>query len=183
MKQHIKRYQKYFFLLLLIPGLSTLAACSSLNSSCSDNWKVTGYYTPMENDYRGPDRMIMVRNVGMLSIKEDFLRKVKLEGWGKTRYGWYLGYYSKAWHKSENPLNTKGQPLKMGMVAVDSSLVPLSSRVRIPSLDQVLGKQIFVANDVGGGVKKKHIDIYTGEGIQAKKLAYNVTGKNTVCFK
>jgi 3D (Asp-Asp-Asp) domain-containing protein len=179
------RYKKHFFLLLTISALSTSAACTSftsLQSGCSDNWRVTGYYTPVEDDYQGGKQKIKVRNTGMVSIKKTFLRHVKLEGWGKTSNGWYLGYYDGAWHKSTYPLNSKGQALQKGMVAVDSSMVPLYSRIRIPGLDLVLGQQIFTASDVGTAVRDKHVDIYTGEGAQAKKLAYDITGPNTVCL-
>ncbi len=179
------RYQKHFFLLLTISALSTSAACTSLTSlqyDCSDNWRVTGYYTPVEDDYKGRKQKIKVRNAGMVSIKKNFLRHVKLEGWGKTSNGWYLGYYDGAWHKSTYPLNSKGQALQKGMVAVDSRMDPLYSQIRIPGLGLVFGQQIFTVSDVGAAVRDKHVDVYTGEGAQAKKLAYNITGPNTVCL-
>jgi len=72
--------------------------------------------------------------------------------------------------------------LKLGMVAVDPKFVPLSQRIEIPELEAWLTAKQLLASDVGGGVKKKHIDIYTGEGEEAKKLSFKVTGRRTVCL-
>ena len=179
------RYQKYFFQILIILTLSTSVACTSLTSmkhGCSDNWKVTGYYTPVEDDYLGSRQKVTVQNTGMVAFRKDFIRQVRIEGWGKTRYGWYLGYYRRSWHKSANPLNSKGKILKKGMVAVDSRIVPLSTKIRIPGLYSLLGQETFTASDVGTSVKRKHVDVYTGEGVRAKQLAYKITGQNIVCL-
>ena len=41
---------------LLAMGLSViLSACSQKGPICSDNWRVTGYYTPIETDYQSAD--------------------------------------------------------------------------------------------------------------------------------
>ncbi len=160
-----------------------MSACSFIqNPGCSNDWKITGFYTPVENDYEGPEKDIFVKGEGEIYLKKAFLRDVRIEGWGKTRYGWYLGYYGKSWHSNIAALNTSGKPLTVGMVAVDPRIIPLSSRIRIPELSSLLGGEPLIASDVGVSVKKKHIDVYAGEGNKAKKLSYKITGQNSVCF-
>lgn len=179
------RSQKHIFILVIISTLITSAACApitAIKQGCSDNWKLTGYYTPVEDDLLGFKHKISIINTGVFAFRNEFLRQIRVEGWGKTRYGWYLGYYNKAWHKSNYPLNSKGQILKKGMVAVDTSMVPLSTKLRIPGLYELMGQQSFIASDVGVGVRGKHIDIYTGEGGVAKQLAYKITGQSIVCL-
>lgn len=105
-----------------------------------------------------------------------------MEGWGRTQSGWYLGYYSKQWHQSKNPLNAKGKPLVKGVAAVDNRLVQKGSQLVIPGLKETLGFDKFDADDVGSGIKNKHIDIYTGEGNSAKLMTYKITGQQKVCL-
>ena len=110
------------------------------------------------------------------------------EGWGKTRFGWYLGNYNGAWHRSGDPLDANNSPLKANSVAVDNSLIPNDSVVTIPGLPGELSGQKFVANDVGVTVHGKHIDVYTGEGKDAEREMYRVTFEDEgdlqeVCFQ
>ena len=63
------------------------------------------------------------------------------EGWGKTRFGWYLGNYGGAWHKADAPLDADNSPLKTNSVAVDKSLIPTDSIVTIPGLPGEFGKK------------------------------------------
>ncbi|MEF3691970.1 MAG: 3D domain-containing protein [Candidatus Moraniibacteriota bacterium] len=52
-----------------------------------------------------------------------------------------------------------GKVPKVGMVAVDPKLIPLGTQIYIPELDLKL-----VAEDTGGKIKGKRIDIFAGEG-------------------
>lgn len=160
-----------------------LSSCSTISySGCSDNWKVTGFYTPVESDYKGSETTLHVRGQGLIRLKKSFIRTVKIEGWGKTRYGWYLGYYSNAWHSSNSSMNARGAPLRVGMAAVDPDTISLGRQFSIPELTGHFDTKYLTASDVGSAVKRKHIDVYTGEGHSAKKLTYSVTGNKTVCF-
>ena len=163
---------------LLLLGLP---ACASLEPRCSNDWQITGYYTPVEASYDG-DLATIVVDDQQISFASDFLRAVKMEGWGKTDQGWYLGYYSKTWHKSAEPLNRHGKSLQLGMAAVDPTVVAMGTRFYVPSLGHHLGQQVFVAADVGGRIQRKHIDIYTGEGEQAQRATYAVTGTHQLCY-
>src|SRR5205807_1159559 len=86
--------------------------------NCSDGWRITGYYTPIETDFSGAEtREIEIRGVGKESFNADFLKTIFDddqgfgEGWGKTRFGWYLGNYRGGWHKSDAPLDANDKPL------------------------------------------------------------------------
>src|SRR5215467_4752778 len=78
---------------------------------CSEGWRITGYFTPIETDYNsGEMTEIEVGRLGKMSFDSEFIRTVFDEnkgfgeGWGKTRFGWYLGNYRGSWHKSDAPL-------------------------------------------------------------------------------
>jgi len=159
------------------------ASCNTQKLTCQSNWKTTGFYTPFEKDFPILDKKdISVKNYKSLAFNKSFLKTIKTEGWGKTRFGWYLGFYSNQWHKSDSPLNSLGHPLKIGAIAVDNNFIAKNTLVSIPQIQTILGISQFHAVDVGSAIKKQHIDIYTGEGDKAKMLSYKVTGKHQVCF-
>jgi 3D (Asp-Asp-Asp) domain-containing protein len=162
---------------------------------CSEGWRITGYFTPVETDYSsGETTEVEINGVGKMSFDAEFVRTVFDEqkgfgeGWGKTRFGWYLGNFDGGWHKSGEPLDAHNSPLKTNSIAVDNSLIPNDSIVEIPGLPGEYGHEKFVANDVGVTVHGKHIDIYTGEGKDAEREMYRVTFEDDndlqkVCFK
>ena len=163
-------------------------------ANCSDGWRITGYFTPVEGDYTSTEMTeINVGRAGKMSFNADFVRVVfddnkgYGEGWGKTRFGWYLGNYDGRWHRSDVPLGVDNQPLKPNSVAVDPALIPADSTVTIPGLPGEYGKMQFVGNDEGVTVHGKHIDIYTGEGRDARRKMNWVTFEDDdelqrVCF-
>jgi len=159
------------------------ASCNTQKLTCQSSWKTTGFYTPTAKDYPSYfNNKISIKNYKSLKFNESFLKAVRMEGWGKTRFGWYLGFYSNQWHKNNYPLNAMGLPLEIGAIAVDNNLIAKNTLVSIPQIQTILGISQFHAVDVGSAIKKQHIDIYTGEGDKARKLSYKVTGKHQVCF-
>ena len=67
--------------------------------NCSSGWNITGYFTPVEGDYLSPQKKIInVQGVGNMSYNAEFLNDVLSEGWGKTKLGWYIGYWDNTWH-------------------------------------------------------------------------------------
>jgi len=161
---------------------------------CSDGWRITGYFTAIETDYKTePMTEIDIKDVGKMSFNADFVRIVFDEeqgfgeGWGRTRFGWYLGNYDGAWHRSNDPLDSNNAPLRTNSIAVDNALIPYNSVVTIPNLPGNWSGNQFIANDVGVTVHGKHIDIYTGEGKDAESAMYRVTFEDPdnlqrVCF-
>lgn len=152
--------------------------------TCSGGWYVTGYFTPVETEYSGPTSSVSVEGVGSYSFYSSFLTTVQTEGWGKTRYGWYLGYYSNGWHKSSAPLDAAGNPLVDGTVAADRTIIGAGKSVKIPTLPSPWDSKVYTAKDVGGGIIGKEIDVYCGEGSAAEQETYRITSQNNqVCYK
>ena len=153
------------------------------DTACSSKWRVTGYFTPIENEYPEEEQMqINVEKLGHSIHSTAFLDAVKIEGWGRTKEGWYLGRFSNKWHKSKHPLNSIGKPLRTGSIATDKRVIPTGTNLTIPTLPNHLKHQHYVSDDVGSAIKNLHVDIYTGEGRSAEKMTYEITGKDhTVC--
>ena len=164
------------------PSSKVTQKATSQKKECSKGWEITGYFTPVERDYRSFKRNIKVKNTGLKSFPFTFLKAVKMEGWGKTRQGWYLGFYGGVWHKSKTPLDAYGNKLIVGVIATDKKLIPKGRRITIPTLPKHLNTITFTAKDTGGRIRGMHIDLYTGEGRSAEKITYLVTGKqHTIC--
>ncbi len=171
-----------FKVCLLLPFLAVISL-STHGSVCSPNWKITGYYSPIETDFPlAQNAFVHVQNLSRVKFNKLFLKEVKLEGWGKTRYGWYLGYFANKWHKSTIPLDSRGHHLQLGAVAIDKQYLKMGHKISIPQVNNMLGVPWFVARDTGSAIKHKHIDVYTGEGKLAKKTSWQVTGKKQVCI-
>ncbi|MGQ0771266.1 MAG: 3D domain-containing protein [Nitrososphaerota archaeon] len=150
-------------------------------SDCSSGWYVTGYFTPVESDYTG--RFITV-NVDDISynFREDFVTEIKIEGWGKTASGNYLGWFDESFHLSDFPLDAVGNELVVNAIAVDRSIIPANTKITIPSLPSPWDGMVFTGSDIGPAIIGKHIDVYTGEGNDALDEAYRITGHhNIVC--
>ena len=151
------------------------------SAKCTTGWYVTGYFTPVEADYTGATEIINVKG-SSYAFNVAFLKEVQTEGWGKTKTGKYIGYYSNAWHFAPTSLDAKGNPLNINTVAIDPSLISFGTKLQITTLSQGFGTKTFTATDIGTGVKGKHIDVYTGEGSGAKAMTFKITGNNnTVC--
>ncbi len=178
------------------------ANAAAVNFDCSNGWRITGYYTPIETDFATPEtRSIEIHGPGHTTFKEtfnaEFLKTIfddevgYGEGWGKTHLGWYLGNYNGGWHKADAPLDANDKPLQPDAVAVDRAVIPAGSTVTIPDLPGDLGKLVFKSTDIGVSVHGKHIDVYTGEGREARRKMWQFTyeddedgrGLTRVCFQ
>jgi hypothetical protein len=151
--------------------------------NCSAGWKITGYFTPLEEDYHSGERTeIEVRGLNQkISLDSEFLKTIKTEGWGKTKEGWYLGFdHARGrWVKSRAARDGKGNALEIGMVAADPSL--MNKKIKIPALPDDWGEMIYTVTDIGLNttgelsVTDRHIDIYTGEGKAAEQETFRIT--------
>ncbi|NNM03001.1 MAG: hypothetical protein HKP26_05505 [Nitrosopumilus sp.] len=151
-------------------------------NSCYDGWYVTGYFTPVESDYSSYAIEIKIDDQ-FFEYDYDFVDSVKREGWGKTNNENYLGWYSNEFHLNEVPLDNFGNTLKVGTIAIDPSSYELGSKIFISSLIEPWNEIIFTANDVGESIKNKHIDVFTGEGIEAENETFRITSYNNLaCF-
>jgi len=151
--------------------------------SCTSDWYITGYFLPIESDYSGKLVEISVNEVKQFYLA-DFLEVVKIEGWGRTNAGNYLGWYHDSYHIGETSLDALGNDLLVGMIAVDTSLIEHGSELIIPTLPEPWDNMVFSASDVGPSIIGKHIDVFTGEGINAENETFRITGlNNTVCMQ
>lgn len=159
------------------------AAQTGAQSGCSDGWYITGYYVPREEELPGDAEQIDVERVGSLNFSSEFLNHTRTEGWGITRFGWALGYYNNAWHRSDSgPLDASGKPLTDGAIAIDRSLIPSGAQVQISTLPNPWGAKTFRASDIGVGIEGQHIDVFTGTGSAAEQETFRITSENNrVC--
>ena len=153
-------------------------------STCSEGWYITGYYVPRENELPGDPEEINVERAGTLNLSEQFLDETRTEGWGITRFGWALGYYSNGWHRSDaGALDASGNPLTVGAIAIDRSVIPRGANVQIATLPSPWASKTFRATDVGNGIVGQHIDVFTGIGLAAEQETFRITSNNNrVCF-
>ena len=154
------------------------------NMKCTSGWYITRYYTPVETDFKGSKKNIEVDGV-MRNFSKSFVNTVKIEGWGKTMQGDYLGYYDGSYHSSAYPLNSQEGPLVIGDIVTDPLLITSNSAVKIPSLPSPWNNRVFNATDVGPAIKGKHIDVYIGLGKAADEGTKNLRLhpiNNTVCY-
>jgi 3D (Asp-Asp-Asp) domain-containing protein len=189
-KQFIKR--PLVLATLIIAGLLLVPALYHYNykaqtrgkSTCSEGWYITGYYIPREDELPGDGVEINVERVGNLTFSQEFLNETRTEGWGITRFGWSLGYYSGAWHRSDRgPLDASGNLLTEGAIAIDRSLIPSGAEVQISTLPSPWSSKTFRATDIGVGIEGQHIDVFTGMGRAAEQETFRITSNNNrVCF-
>ena len=171
-------------LLLTMYHYDSTAQTQSTSSSCSDGWYVTGYYIPREDELPGDTEEINVEHVGALSFSQEFLNETRTEGWGITRFGWALGHYNDAWHRSDSgALDADGNLLSEGIIAIDRSLIPSGAKVQISTLPSPWSNKMFRATDIGNGITGQHIDVFTGMGRAAEQETFRITSENNrVCF-
>ncbi len=163
-------------------GMLSVPLEKSSASMCSADWYITGYFVPVETDYTGPMKSIVVDGQTR-TFYVSFLDAVNIEGWGKAKEGDYIGYFSGAYHLSSYGQDSQGNPLRIGSVAVDTSIISLGSKLTIPTLPSPWNNKILTASDTGGTIKGKHIDIFTGEGKSAEDETFRITGEdNRVCI-
>src|SRR5690349_24221758 len=104
----MKRYNRAVIIIILVTGLVGAFAMKKSKAEinvppademhCSEGWRITGYFTPVETDYMSEDKTeVDAVGVGPVSFDSEFVRTVFDEdkgwgeGWGKTRFGWYVG--------------------------------------------------------------------------------------------
>jgi len=150
-------------------------------NSCTNEWDITGYHTPIESDYSGEFIPVVIDTVER-EFREDFVDRVMVNGWGKTLAGDYLGWYSNSFHLNDNALDSEGNVLVVGIIAVDPTIIDPNTNLIIPTLPEPWNEVIFLSSDVGPSIIGKHIDVFTGEGAAAAQETFRITGSNnTVC--
>ena len=154
------------------------AALDPANMTCTNGWQVTGYYTPVEADFSGSPETIRVLGQGSLTFPSDFLKAVRMEGWGRTRSSWFLGFDRGQYVSATSAESALAQPLRIGSLAVDKREIPFGTTVRITGLPAPWNNQVFVADDFGSMINSKHVDVYCGEGASAHAETLRITADN-----
>jgi len=167
---------------IVIVPILLIFSIFSYASGCSSDWYITGYYTPVEAQFKGSQEEILA-DEKLRFFNSEFISEVKTEGWGKTTNGKYLGWYDNKFHLENKPLDYHGDKLEINAVAADPSVIPLGSQITIPDLPEPWNTYTFDVADVGPSIIGKHIDVYTGEGKKAKNITEKITfeGQN-VCI-
>ncbi len=166
-----------FVILLAIVAFAVAEDSFSKLTECSDGWRITGYYVPNEKDFTGQKVNIKVGGT-TYSLKEKFVRAVKMQGSGYTEEGWIL---SCCWQKRSSIIGACGKPLnKLAAVARDSNLFKCKQCLKINT--ELLKSYSFAALDTGGAIKGKHLDVFCGSGVEGRQLANKITTSNAeVC--
>jgi 3D (Asp-Asp-Asp) domain-containing protein len=169
---------------LIASTLNSAATQTPGQSTCSEGWYITGYYVPREDELPDTTQQITVERVGDISFSQKFLDETRTEGWGITRFGWALGYYSNGWHRSDaGALDASGNQLTVGAIAIDRSVIPRGANVQIATLPSPWASKTFRATDIGNGIVGQHIDVFTGIGLAAEQETFRITSNNNrVCF-
>lgn len=167
---------------IIYPG-QKLEVNALAGKTCSDGWWITAYFTPIESDYTSTGTVTVSTDKGTRTFYKGFVEEIKIQGSGKTLAGDYLGYWSDSFHIMGQPLTSSGVPVQVGQIATDTSLIPYGKKVAIPFLPGPWDERVFTATDTGPAIVGKHIDVYTGFGLEARKEAFRITGTgHTVCY-
>ena len=154
------------------------------NYTCSKGWEISTYFTPTESDYGGKMLNISVNGTSR-KIPSSFLDSVMKEGWGKAKEGYYIGYYDDDYHiLFPYPLDSAGNPLRIGTITTDQSVIPKGSNVTVPTLPAPWNTRVFTSTDATSSNQGKMVGLYLGEGKQSEQEMSSIIGTdNTVCFK
>ena len=163
------------------------------NFTCSKGWYITGYFNPRETDYSGRLKPVNVTGKGIVILNTKFIRHVNIEGMGYTRFGWviagqHVGNYTQV-PFPEDSMNPPGR-LRVGYsIATDRSVIPALTHVTIPTLPAPFNEYKYRSVDIGvfasgkPDIKGRHIDVFTGDGLEGQSWAQKVTSRNnTVCI-
>ena len=121
------------------------------------------------------------RKIGKLSKGKKVNLYTTKNGWYKIKFNGKYGWVSKSsnsikGYKVKKSLKVRavayssgthtalGTKLRYGVIAVDPKVIPYRTKVYIKELDRV-----FVAEDCGGGIKGKIIDIYMPSEAQCNR--------------
>ncbi len=144
---------------------------------CLTGFLITSYWTVREEFYHG--RKVLVRDPEGRPLgryREDFLRDVRREGWGKGdgegNDGKYIGYVPEwGYIKRDAPLDVNGNPLIPWKTVAGPPGIKNGTKIYIfsfearldPEVEERLLNTVFVVSDRSPSITGKHIDIYVGE--------------------
>jgi 3D (Asp-Asp-Asp) domain-containing protein len=158
-----------------IPTPSPLAVLFA-EADYVDPFSVTGYYTPFEGDYNGPSTTNPCGLTG--TFNDHFLRVVRMEGAGRSSTGLGIQYdtaastrHNDCYSVTQCPLTASGTCAQAGVtIAVDRTVIPMGASVLMSQ------SGTRRAEDTGGAIAGKHIDLYVGYGSQVYRTWLHTVG-------
>ncbi len=138
-------------------------------------FKPTFYWVLLEEKFDGPCDTPLLGDDGkeLGRFPKDFVRQAKIEGTAKLRDGRVINVAGKGFKfvDAPNGLGAGGYHLiPYRSIAVDRSEIKLGTKLFVREAvgmklpDGSVHDGIFFAHDVGGGIKGKRIDLFTGQG-------------------
>ena len=161
-----------------VRGVSVLpvkVSCSNVNASktfdigtiamYNSNFQITEYIIANENDSYYTGSRISVPGLSG-TYKRDFIEDVKLQGSGKSANGTYIRYINGQYSVGEPQTWSQTVPTAGRTIAVDPTFIPCvysgGYRRGYVTIQGGIGQRI--AEDRGGAIVGRHIDVFTGTG-------------------
>ena len=142
------------------------------NARYMGRFKVTFYWVVEEADYPQSSAVPLYDKQGRLvgRFSRAFVNDFKREAAARLRDGRCISYMKKAGRVMVDSqfMGINGHRLtELKSVAVDPRIVPIGARLYMPQAEKVVVNGtpltgIFRAQDIGGAVQGKHIDIFVG---------------------
>ncbi len=168
-------------------------------------FKLTYYYLPSESGGKRGVQLYNKRCQPVAKVSRSFARKMRMEGAGKLRDGRVLTYSGACQcpgspcYRTARPghrwgTGVHGRPLfPFRSVAVDPSRVAIGSVLYIPELDGLtmpgrppwggfVHDGCVVADDQGGGVRGRHLDLFAARKNHYKALDHRNQIKSVTVF-
>lgn len=145
------------------------------------NFKITQYITARESDkyYTGSKQRVS----GLTgTYKSDFIKDVRVQGSGLGEDGRYIKYYNGVFSYKEPTTATGTRPIVGTTIAVDPYYIPCvikSGTTYKGYVDIQGGIGRRIAEDRGGKITGRHIDVYVGTGRASLK---GIDGNYRVLF-
>lgn len=148
---------------LRIPAAAQGRQAPEAGEWMAGKFKVTHYTFAMESDPKHADSP-KVAAPGLdpeEKYKQSFLGTpygIKMQGTGLAENGKYIMYVGDGRY-AYGIGGKKGRPEPWKTIAVDPAVIPLGSKVVIEGYED---KGVFLANDTGGGIDGREIDVFVG---------------------
>ncbi len=154
-------------------------------TTCPEGWddlgdfRLTAYVLAQEAEFENtPDVEGVCGLEGSWPLGFLFDQGVRLQGSGRARDGRIVHYRGRGcFEVLDCPLTASGRCADSNRtVAVDPSVIPLGSKLLIEGLGPRR------AEDVGGGIRGSHIDVYYGDDVTHRQ-ARSLTRSGRVCIQ
>lgn len=166
-----------------------------------DGVTITGYFTPIEAEYASEPTVTVTTDTGRTTFRKAFWDDVNIEWAGISLNKGVLGLWQadrdpelEVHTHLPRPLDAQGgalqtfsrlQPFTPGTAASNNLPAGTILRVRTnPATPLWLEPLYQVTDTIGGPHDDTHVDLYMGEGLQAKAATYPVTrlaGTGSIC--